>query len=252
MARYGVSPAIVASVRRLSRKGWTADAIAPPISCPGRRPGHPQPPGLAPGLAPGRGPPAAAPRPAYSRGSPAARGRMAGRCRRRVARPGRRDGRRLPGPDGTPATPSSATGRHVNRPRPTREHAALSAWPRGGDDDGPELLPLEPDQVVAPAPAAEVLALPSPSGDSGATHAPRRGALDDDRVAELLRLRALGRPLEDLARHFDVSVATVKRALRPGYRGRPAPSPARVEPQIAAAGAPPMAGQGHWKRCRDD
>jgi hypothetical protein len=110
-----------------------------------------------------------------------------------------------------------------------------SAWsPTNGPEyrDSDELLAtagggIEPEIAAATGIASNAEAsgtrpVPPPSGDWGAMHAPRPGRLSAEDLDRLRRGRATGRALTDLAEDLGVSVATVKRALRPSYRPRPA------------------------------
>jgi hypothetical protein len=158
--------------------------------------------------------------------------------------------------------------------RPPRERSPRRKdpprWPDWHPSNGPEyreatgLLPvagdfdnIQIDQVEAPRPAeTETERLnrfslpPATPADWGPRNAPRPGALDADQVVRLRHWKSRGVPLAELARWFDCSVATVKRALRPDYR--PAPSPATprpMPPQVAAAELSDMI---RWPRSDDE
>jgi predicted transcriptional regulator len=155
-----------------------------------------------------------------------------------------------------------ARGPSLNRARSRREQAALSEWPRCPADPMPPLAAppvVDVGQVDAGAVAELVEAeasadhlrdLAEMPADWGPHSAPRPGALDGDAVRRIRYWRSRGIELDELARWFSCSVATIKRALQPGYRPMPSPErPAPVPPAIAAAEASEMV---RWDPADDD
>lgn len=202
--------AVIGGIRRLHRKGWGIPSIASAYRLP--------PPVVASLLAPPAPKPARVARPPKPtraiKGSLARLVRLhhiAGESPAAIAAALRLDAPRVERFLAAPPPP---------RPRPRREPAPPRHWSGWAGVARPSAPPSCP---AGPSIAGPIAAATGIGFNAGPWERPvvrRGGALDAEGLARLRALRAEGRTHEELAATLGISVATVKRALGPGYRPR--------------------------------
>lgn len=242
--RYDIGPGVLATARRMRSEGATFREIGDAVGVPyyvihwqlQRPPWSPRVPARPPGPGVLRGPVGTRCRRLHELGyGPDRVAELLGLEPDQVVDFLARDGRRKD-------PPRWPDWHRSNGPeyRETTEPLPLSDAPDVCQVDALDAAELVPEPEIPPA-------MPGVWGPHGA---PRPGALDADAVRRLRYWRNRGIELDELARWFSCSVATIKRALQPSYR--PAPSPELPAPLPPAAAAAEMSEMVRWDPADDD